>query len=54
MYSKTRLLYNGHYHDIEAPMALDVQPRGLHIEPNEANFALAAILNSGKKDYRQY
>ena len=35
--------------DIEAPKALDVQLRCLHIEPSEANFALAAILNGSKK-----
>ena len=40
--------------DIEAPKALDVQLRGMHIEPHEANSALAAILNGGKKDYLQY
>ena len=40
--------------DIEAPTALDVQLRGLHVELSEAHFALAAILNGGKKDYRQY
>ena len=40
--------------DIEAPKALDVQLGGLHIEPSEANFVLAAILNGGKKDYHQY
>ena len=40
--------------DIEAPKALDVQLRDLHIEPTEANFALAAILNGGKKNYYQY
>ena len=40
--------------DIEAPEALDVQLGGLHIEPSEANFVLAAILNGGKKDYHQY
>ena len=39
--------------DIEAPKALDVQLGGLHIEPSEANFVLAAILNGGKKDYHQ-
>ena len=27
---------------------------GLHIKPSEANLALAAIFNGGKKDYRQY
>ena len=40
--------------NIEAPNALDVQLRGLHIEPSEENYALAAMLNGGKKDYRQY
>ena len=42
------------FNDIEAPKALDVQLGGLHIEPSEANFVLAAILNGGKKDYHQY
>ena len=40
--------------DIEAPKALDVQLGGLHIEPSEANFVLAAILNGGRMDYHQY
>ena len=40
--------------DIEAPKALDVQLRGLHIEPSEANCDFVAILHGGKKDYRQY
>ena len=44
----------GPINDIEAPKALDVQLGGLHIEPSEANFVLAAILNGGKKDYHQY
>jgi len=39
---------------MEAPKALDVQLKGLHIEPSEANFALAAILHGGKKIIRQY
>ena len=42
------------FNDIEAPKALDVQLGGLHIEPSEANFVLAAILNGGKKDYHLY
>ena len=42
------------FNDIEAPKALDVQLGGLHNEPSEANFVLAAILNGGKKDYHQY
>ena len=42
------------HNDIEAPKALDVQLVGLHIEPSEANFVLAAILNGGRKDYHQY
>ena len=40
--------------DIEAPKALDVQLKGLRIEPSEANSTLAAIVNGGKKEYRQY
>ena len=40
--------------DIEVSKALDFQLRGLHIEPSGANFALAAILHGGKKDYRQH
>ena len=31
--------------ELEVPKALDVQLRDLHIEPSEANFALAAIVN---------
>ena len=42
------------FNDIEVPKTLDVQLRDLHIEPSEANFALAAILNGDNKDYRQY
>ena len=34
--------------EIEAPKALDFQLKGLHIEPSEANLALAAILNVDK------
>ena len=41
------------HNDIEAPKALDVQLRGLHIESNEANFIFAAILNGSRKDYHQ-
>ena len=35
--------------DIQAPKVLVVQLRGLHIETSEANFALVAILNGGKR-----
>ena len=48
------LVVNTVNNNIEEPMALDVQLRGLYFEPNEAKFALVGILNGGKKDYRQH